>query len=521
MAVKQYSFTVYYIGLLLLAAGIPLWMLLMSMSQILILISWLIDGNIKEKFIRAFTNPVVLVLTGLFFLHIAGLLYTTDFDYAKNDLRIKLPMLLLPVVIATMPSLSPIQFNNVLKVLILATFASTLCSMAVFFGIIPKHVENIRDISLFISHIRLSLIICVAVVAMIYLLYESDGQKMALIYIPLIVWFIAFLVILESLTGIAILSVLMLMACFYLAWKSKSKLIRVLTFVCLVFTFIAGFQLYRYLFIDSIVKVKVDQNALKKYTSSGNPYTHYLDKQDTENGNPVWINICETELDSAWSTRSKLNYFGKDLRHQDLKYTLIRYLASKNYQGDAVGVSQLSLTDIAAIENGIANYRYLSKSNFRARLQQLAWEYRNYYYSGNPSGHSAMQRIEFWKTAIYIISEHPVIGVGTGDVKAAFDQAYIDRKSQLTPKFRFHAHNEYLTMTVAFGILGGMYFIFSLVFPYIYMRKKKDLLYTAFFIILLISMLTEDTPETQAGVTFMVFFNTFFLFHNNKKPQVS
>jgi len=35
--------------------------------------------------------------------------------------------------------------------------------------------------------------------------------------------------------------------------------------------------------------------------------------------------------------------------------------------------------------------------------------------------------------------------------------------------------------------------------------------YLSFFIIAVISFLTEDTLETQAGVTFFAFFNSFFL----------
>ena len=98
MIVKQYSFTIYYIGLLLLAAGLPLWMLLMSLSQFILLGAWLMDGGIPGKLKKAFANPVVLVLTGLYAIHVVGLINTSDFEYAIRDLRIKLPMLLLPVI---------------------------------------------------------------------------------------------------------------------------------------------------------------------------------------------------------------------------------------------------------------------------------------------------------------------------------------------------------------------------------------------------------------------------------------
>lgn len=520
MIFKKYSFAIYFAGLLMLAAGIPIWMLLMSISQQVILFAWLTGGGLKEKFIKAFTNPVVLVLTGFFFIHVLGLLNTTDFDYALRDIRIKLPFLLLPVVLSTMPPLTSKQFNAVLKVLVAATLLSTLCSVAVLLGYTSTHVEDVRDISIFISHIRLALIICVVIASLIYILMQVN-VKHKFIYILLILWFIAFLVILESLTGIAILSVLTIIWCISLAWRSRSNILRGVALTSIIAIVVGGGLLYHFLFIDSIKKLVIDPKMMKQYTAFGHPYVHYPERQDHENGNPVWINICEEELDSAWNTKSKFAYHSKDRHGQNIKYTLIRYLTSVNSTKDAEGVMQMTPVDVKAVEHGIANINYLHKSDFRARLQQLAFEYRNYYYSGNPSGHSAMQRLEFWKTALYIIRKNPVTGVGTGDVQQTFNKAYVERNTKLLPEFRFHSHNQYLTMAVAFGVGGGIYFLFSLFFPFIYMNKKKDFLYCSFFIVLLLSMLTEDTPETQAGATFMAFFNSFFLFNNGYKTGKS
>ena len=492
----------------------------MSISQIIILCSWIIDGNLKEKFKTAFTNPVVLVLTGLFIIHLVGLLNTSDVDNAFRDLRIKMPLLMLPIVVSTMPRLNEQQFNNVLKVLIAATLISTLCSIVVLMDFTSIKVDNIRDISIFISHIRLALIMCICIAAIIYLSWKEKKWYKKTLYFMVIVWFIIFLVILESLTGIFILICLIIAYGFSILRKKQSGLLRPVTVIFFLIVLTSLGFLYKYLFIDSVKIITVDARSLKPYTALGHEYFHLPKRQDTENGNAVWININEQELDSCWHNRSSLNYNGNDLKGQAVKYTLIRYMTSKNLTKDAEGMKQLSINDIHAVENGIPNINYIYKSDFTARVQQLAWEYRNYYFSGNPSGHSAMQRLEFWKTAVYIIKKHPFAGVGTGDVQQEFNKAYVEMKSKLLPQFRLHSHNEYLTMAVAFGIGGGLYFIFSLFFPFIYMQKKKDFLYTAFFIILLLSMLTEDTPETQAGVTFMAFFNALFLFHDHGKTAI-
>jgi hypothetical protein len=43
------------------------------------------------------------------------------------------------------------------------------------------------------------------------------------------------------------------------------------------------------------------------------------------------------------------------------------------------------------------------------------------------------------------------------------------------------------------------------------LRKKLSPLYFAFLFIAVISFLTEDTLESQSGVTFFAYFNSLFL----------
>jgi O-antigen ligase len=105
----------------------------------------------------------------------------------------------------------------------------------------------------------------------------------------------------------------------------------------------------------------------------------------------------------------------------------------------------------------------------------------------------------------------PVIGVGTGDVPEAFRRQYEISDSKLSMKWRLRSHNQYLSFGVAFGILGLIWFMYVLAFPYT-KHGDQGWLFSSFFIIALLSMLTEDTLETQAGVTFFTFFYCLFMF---------
>ncbi|NTV84315.1 MAG: O-antigen ligase family protein, partial [Bacteroidales bacterium] len=135
-----------------------------------------------------------------------------------------------------------------------------------------------------------------------------------------------------------------------------------------------------------------------------------------------------------------------------------------------------------------------------------------YQVTHNASGHSVMQRLEFWKTARAIIKANLLTGVGTGDLEKAFQEEYNKSGSLLEKEFRWRSHNQFLAITATFGIIGLAWFLFSLIFPAIRLSKFHDFYFLSFFIIIMLSMLTEDTLETQAGVTVFAFFYSFYVF---------
>jgi hypothetical protein len=67
--------------------------------------------------------------------------------------------------------------------------------------------------------------------------------------------------------------------------------------------------------------------------------------------------------------------------------------------------------------------------------------------------------------------------------------------------------------------LGFIWFLFTLIYPAVKLGKFNEYLYLVFFVIVFMSMLTEDTLETQAGATFFAFFNAFLLFGGKKHPS--
>lgn len=510
---KKYHFYIFVFSLILLVIGMPLSKFLMSLSQIILICNWLLEGDLKRKTTSFFKNKAALVLTSLFLLHLLGLFYTSDFDYALKDIRIKLPLLVLPLVLSTSEHLTLKIKEAVLQIFILAVITGTIISTLILYDVIHRPMLDIRQASIFISHIRFALLICVAFFSCIYFTKSSAKNEMKLLYSVISLWFLVFLFMMESITGISALGVTILAYILYKIIRLERPVLKY-SFLLLLTALVAGgtFAIYSY-FTQDIKKDVLNTGSLEKYTSRGNLYHHYtLPNGLTENGHYIWIYYSEKELKEEWNKRSEMDYNWKDLKGNVLRYTLVRYLTSRNLRKDAEGLKQLSDKEIRAIEKGISNVNYLKRSSFKGRLNLIKWEIQTYKETGDANGHSITQRFEAWKAAAGIIKDNFIIGVGTGDVQSAFDNQYEKMNSKLYKSSRLRSHNQYLSITVAFGFLGLLVFLFSLTAPAILLKKHTDFLYMTFFIVAAFSFFTEDTLETQAGVTFYAFLNSFLLF---------
>jgi uncharacterized protein YerC len=271
---------------------------------------------------------------------------------------------------------------------------------------------------------------------------------------------------------------------------------------------------------------EIDFSKLEKFTKSGNAYLHDTINFGVEEGKYIGIYMATDEMAAAWNKRSSYQFLGHDKANQLIQYTLIRYLTSKNLRKDAEGVNSLTEKDIRLIEKGIANVNYVESPSIRTRISKILLGYQRYSEIHDPNGSSVMQRIEHWKASILIIKEQFWFGVGTGDVPAIFEETYKRINSPLKNQWRWRSHNQYFTMSIAFGIFGAIWFLFSLIYPAVINNNYRNYLYAVFLSILMLSMLTEDTLETQDGATLFAFFNALFLFslpdsmsRTNKKQE--
>ena len=488
----------------------------MSIAQILMIINWLVEGNLYEKFKSFFKNKAALVFTSLWFLHIIGLFFTDDFNYAFKDLRIKLPILILPIIFSSSKQLNKKQFNILIGFFIAAVLSGTFISSFLYF---KQEFIDFRDNFPFISHIRFSLNICLAIFSLGYFLFRSFEKKVIYkVFLGiLIVWLITFLMFTQLMTGVIITLICIVIILIYYIFQSKSKLLKLVFVITLIVV-----PLCIGLYVKDVVKEvyhinPIDIKNLDKTTALGNPYTHDIYNKQIENGYYVCIYISKDEMREAWNKRSLIEYFGRDKKTQLIETTMIRFLTSKGYRKDAEGVNKLTEHEICLIENGMANSRFDNISEIRKRIYKIIWEIKRYNMGSNVSGHSVVQRLEYWKASLSIIKNNFWLGVGTGDMNQVFNNYYEEENPSLFYSFRWRSHNQFLSIFVGFGIIGFIWLIVFLLYPPIKTGRMFDYYYFVFFIISILSMLSEDTIESQAGVTFFAYFSCMFLFAKEKK----
>jgi hypothetical protein len=219
-----------------------------------------------------------------------------------------------------------------------------------------------------------------------------------------------------------------------------------------------------------------------------------------------------------WNKRSKFPFDSLDLKNQTVAHTVVRFLTSKGWRKDGDAVAKLKEKEVAAIEKGVANYIFLEEFSIRGRIYEFLMGYDEYMKTGNPTGSTVMQRVEFWKASIGIIKDNWLSGVGTGDMNEVFAAQYEKMHSKLSPDQRWRSHNQFLSIWIGFGIFGLLWFVVALFYPPIMMKRTTDYFMAILIIITVLSMMTEDTIESQTGVTFFAMLYSLFLFARYRLP---
>lgn len=506
---------VYILALIIVACSLPFSVFATSVGIITLLVNFLLEGNWRVKSINLQRNRVILFSLLLYLPVLYSFFYSSNTTIAIRELRLWLPFLLVPPVVAMSNPLSKREFRWITLMFVLAVLVATLISTAYLLMLSGNSAIDTRQISLFISHIRFALMINLAVAILVhFIVFESFLSKwIAVTMILIAFWLVVFLFILQSLTGIVMVGLLIFVGFVWIYVMSKSSVARFAIATVGLSVFFIIISIVTHTVDEFYTRNRVDFKTLKEFTVNGNPYQNDTARLVYENGNLVYINICYPELRREWERRSSLSFDGLDKKGQRLDQTLIRYMTSIGLTKDSAGVWKLDPGDIQLVEDGATSVVFKEGGiGLSKRIYQLLWEFDAYRSQGTIANSPMIQRLVFAKAAWFVIENHFWWGVGWGDLQENLNTYYKTNHINLSEEYHFMPHNQYLTVWARAGFVGFVFFLMALMLPFILMKKNKHFLPLYFLAMVAVSMLNEDTFETHIGITLAVLFGSLFIF---------
>lgn len=510
MSRAEFHHKFYLLGTVTLAVAIPLSHFLMGLAPFLLLLNWLAEWNWDEKRTRLRENRQGLLFAAFYLVYAIGLVHTTDWGAAGKEMLGKLPFLLSPIVVITSKPFNRKELQGIFGAFILATVFGCIWN----FGYARTHTLNdFREMSYFIDHIRFGLCVVMSVVFCIHSFDTASGtgawQFIRYIYLAISILLLTYLIYSQTLSGILILMVIAACYILYLIVNKANRrtkwILGSITALLLIsVTGYIAYITYDYFHVEDPVP---DHTAL---TASGNPYT-FEENPMVENGHYIGNYVCEKELRTAWAMRSDSVYDGL------ISATLVRYLNSLGLRKDSAAVMSLSDEDIRNIENHNANAWYVRGGNARRALYETFFGITLYQKYGMINESSLLERVELWRASWQVIREHWLFGIGIGNQRTALDQQLEARQSPIAGKRPGRgSHNQFLTYWLAAGIVPVLYLGFLLVYPFAAMKKRISFVYFAFIAMMFLSMFVENTLDVQTGRTLWTTFVPILLFHNDE-----
>lgn len=457
--------TIYYILLGGFTAGLCCSKFLMSLTFISYAIIFILVGDyglFRERLLK--NKGWISLLLLLLLLHVLSLLWTDDLHAGWNALRVRLSFFLLPILITTTLGWDKNRITQWIKgLLLLLSVLMVLNFIRYIYLLQGQQLLDIRQLSWFGSHIRFGVLVAFSVALCLHLMLNHLlTKRFALPYLLLSTGYVIYS---QTFSAIGCLLLLYLyLGTTLLDYNRMSRIILAL---------VGG--------IGMVLAVLLVNNFLNPPPSCGSFYD-------------------AKQASFAWNKRSTFAFFGKDRKGQNLQRTCERYLCSQGMPLTPHQMNQLEPSDIKNIENGFTD-PFSARGSILARYHELKYEFHT---AVDPNGHSLLQRLEYWRTAWKIIVQNPLTGVGVGDVDKALKKAYAN--SALMPEYQKRPHNMFLTTWLGCGLLGVLLLLGLLTWQLFIGIAEQSKIKTMLMMVLIFSMLLEDSLETQAGASFAGLF---------------
>ncbi|MFK8037405.1 MAG: O-antigen ligase family protein [Crocinitomicaceae bacterium] len=500
------------IALSVLAIGVSTSNAFMSIATLLLFVNWLIEGQFAEKWERLLDEKIGWVFIFLFAFAALSLIWSENIAYGIHDLRVKLPLIVIPLVLSTSSAIEKKHFYFILYIFLATILFTSIWNYFQFQSHINEAVD-LRQMSRFISHVRFSILVNMGIFFLYYMWLK--GKWSPLLIWPIIIWLMFYQYKSQVVNGYGLFIILSILSLIYWIKHLENKILkRVLGLGLVGITLTMLIGLFYFWQKAPIVVPKVDYSKLELYTANHNGYYHQKNTKISEDGKLVYLYISEKECRKAWKMRSKVHFDSLDRKGHPIEGTIYRYMTSMGLRKDSVGFTKLDDSDIRNIEKGFSSYRF--DRGIVEKIQDLKMQLFLLRSNGDPNGNSIIQRQLHLLAAGSILKEHWLTGVGVGDVQLAFDKEYEKEHSLLKIENRHRSHNQFMTIWISHGVAGFIAVLLLWALPFFKYLKTCDYLLCVVLIAFGFSFLWQDMLETQAGVTIFALFYSLTVFKSRK-----
>ena len=497
---KNYLNNIYHLCVCLLAIGLCTSKALVSISAATLFLISIFSFKLADLQQSIRTKKSLLFLFLFFLYYCLSIIWSSDLLIGIQDIVSKLNLVIIPIALLIKPIDS--KWLERLFLVFIWSVVSTSIYNVIHFQYFTSFSRDIRSLSLFISHIRFSLFISFSLGLILRYIWMNKNFWKRILYFSLFCWLLFYMYYSEVLSGILGLAGGIFLSLLISLLKNTKTTKRVYIFS--FFLVILGGLIVSYLLLKETNPPIRTLKTYPKFTQLGNAYSHDTLSKEMENGNYIYTLICDKEIDSVWPTLSSIPLNQQNSRGYQTRMVMYRYLTSKGLPKDAYGLQQLSQLDIRSIENGIPSVLEVRSGIF----SKINYYFKNLNQSENPNGNSFLQRLEYWRVGSALFKKHPIIGVGIGDYKSAFAEEYEKKESLLSLENRLETHQQFLSVLIATGCIGGI--LFALIFYFYVVQTSLNPIAIYFIGIILASFLVEDTLTTLSGMSFFALFYTLF-----------
>lgn len=168
---------VYIVALAITACSLPFSPFTASIGIISMLVNFILEGQWRLK-LNTFKGNRALWISYLLYLPILySAFYSSNFPVTLKELRLWLPFIVVPTIVALSEPLNNKEFKWTMLLFVLAVFVASIISSTYLFSISTDLVIDARQISLFISHIRFSLMVNLAMLIIIHYVVLDNGLE--------------------------------------------------------------------------------------------------------------------------------------------------------------------------------------------------------------------------------------------------------------------------------------------------------------------------------------------------------